>query len=205
MPAIKNDQKIELLNDHYKDTFTHLSDYRRLRDRLFIFILLTITIMLFQLYSPDEASRAIGEFVVRKLDLQTLVGISFIGSIIWFILLSLVIRYFQTVILIERQYEYLHRLEDELSKNYKGVAFTREGKSYLKDYPLFSNWTHILYRSIFPTLLIIVILVKIGNEIFFALGFSPLLAFNIVMAVFTLISTIFYLISIYKQTHTKPA
>jgi hypothetical protein len=201
MTAIKKDQHVDLLNDHYKDTFTHLSEYRRLRDRLFALILLTITIMLFQLYSPDEAGRAIGEFVVSKLDLQTLIGISFIESIIWFILLSLVIRYFQTVILIERQYDYLHRLEEEINKNFGGVAFTREGKSYLKNYPLFSKWTHMLYTIVSPALLILVIMVKISHEIYFASGTTPLLIFDIAIAIFTLISTILYLVSIYHQSH----
>ncbi len=157
--------------------------------------------MLYQLYSPVEAGQAIGEFVVSKLDLQTLINSSFIESIIWFVLLSLVIRYFQTVILIERQFDYLHRLEEELNKIFEGVAFTREGKSYLKDYPLFSKWTHLLYTTLFPTLLILVVVVKIGYEIHFARNLSPLLTFNVSIAIFTIISTILYLRSIYVQSH----
>ena len=203
MSRLDQYQSLQLLNDHYKDTFTRLAEYRQLRDRLFALILVMITIVLFGVYSPNEADIATGEIISKQLGLQSPLDISFIGSIIWFSLLSLVIRYFQTVMLIERQYDYVHKLEDELSRNFKGVAFTREGKSYLENYPLFSNWTHFLYASAFPGILIIVTILKIGNEIYYSNGLSLLLAFNIVFAVCILISTVLYLMSAHRRAHNK--
>lgn len=193
MSTLSHDKKIELLNDHYKDTFAQLTEYRKLRDRLFALILFTITLLLFQIYSPDEAGVTIGEFITKNLEIESTINISFIGSVIWFILLGFVIRYFQTAILIERQYYYIHNLEEQLSKHYQKKAFTREGKSYLTNYPLFSSWAHILYTFVFPILLIAVVLGKIVNEIYFSKGISLLLIFNSVIALCILVSTALYI------------
>ncbi len=100
MPTLSYDKKIELLSDHYKDTFAQLKDYLKLRDRLFALILVTITLLLFQIYSPDEAGVTIGAFIAKNLEIQNTINIAFVGSVIWFVLLGFVIRYFQTVILI---------------------------------------------------------------------------------------------------------
>lgn len=193
MPTLSDDKKIELLNDHYKDTFVYLKETLRLRDRLFVFILLTITLLFFQLYSPDEAGTVIEAFIKKNLELEDAISIAFVGTVIWFALLAFVMRYFQTVIFIERQYKYIHRLEDQLSSHYDDKAFTREGKSYLKNYPLFSNWAYYLYTMIFPILLIVVVVGKMINEYLFASGISFLLVFNSVIALGILISTMLYL------------
>lgn len=77
------------------------------------------------------------------------------------------IRYFQVVIEIERQYNYLHALEIEINTFYKekSVAFTREGKSYLSKYPLFSNWVWLLYTLFFPILIISCTTLKVKRQI----------------------------------------
>ncbi len=199
MPTLSYDKKIELLSDHYKDTFAQLKDYLKLRDRLFALILVTITLLLFQIYSPDEAGVTIGAFIAKNLEIQNTINIAFVGSVIWFVLLGFVIRYFQTVILIERQYSYIHDLEAQLSKHYQEKAFTREGKTYLKNYPLFSDWAYILYTIVFPSLLIIVVLGKIINEIYFSKGRSLLLVFDSVIAVCVLISTVLYMRMVHFQ------
>ena len=47
------EKKFEILHDHYKDTFGHIRDYLKLRDRLFFFLLIVITLMLFQISSKE--------------------------------------------------------------------------------------------------------------------------------------------------------
>jgi len=86
-------------------------------------------------------------------------------GMVWFILLSLTIRYYQTTVLIERQYAYLHKLGEELADFFPGaIAFTREGKSYLENYPKLSDWAHTLYTWVFPVLLLIFVTAKIRIE-----------------------------------------
>ena len=120
--------------------------------------------MLFQIYTPTEASKIISQLVIEQIGLTSQINFLYIQSIIWFILLAIVIKYFQSVIFIERQYSYLHSLENILSEDYKDGAFTREGKSYLNNYPVFLNWASFLYTILFPAILAIVTASKIIGE-----------------------------------------
>lgn len=193
------DAKLQLLHDHYKDTFSYIRGYLKLRDRLFVLILIVVTLMLFQVYSPAESSEAVSQFITKKLELKSPIDITFIGSIIWFSLLSLVVRYFQTVVHIERQYTYIHQIEEQLSAQYENKAFTREGKSYLKDYPLFSSWAWILYTIVFPVLLLVLVIVKIVGEISQARSILLLLSINVAIALFIILSTLFYLLMVHLK------
>ncbi len=192
-----DDVKLEILAEHYKDTFFHIQEYLKLRDRLFLLILIVATLMLFQIYSPAESGETFSQFITKKLELKSSIDITFIGSIIWFALLSLVVRYFQTVVHIDRQYAYIHQLEELISTEYGSTAFTREGKSYLKDYPLFSSWAWILYTIVFPVLLLLVVGCKINSDIHQATCVSFLVAVNAAIAVLIVLSTAFYLLQVH--------
>lgn len=185
-------EKLLLLHDHYKETFNHIQNHLKLRDRLFAYVILIVTLMLFQIYSPTGSTEAISELLIKKLELKTPIDVSFLSSIIWFTLLSLVVRYYQTVVHIERQYDYIHKIEDQLSPEYDRKAFTREGESYLKDYPLFSSWAWILYTIVFPVFLLIIVVVKIVGEIRQTEGITILLSINTIIAFCILLSSLFY-------------
>jgi hypothetical protein len=103
--------------------------------------------------------------VRKKLDIQSALSISFLGTVIWATLLFFVVRYYQLAVSLERQYRYLHALEDELSPNYSGIPFTREGKFYLNPYPMFSRWIARFYIYVFPLGLVLAITLKIVSEI----------------------------------------
>lgn len=197
MPAPMEDTKLQILHDHYKDTFAHLQNHLKTRDRLFFFILVVVTLLLFQVFSPQEAGDAISQFVSQRLELKEPIDISIIGSVIWFSLLAIALRYFQTVVHIERQYAYIHGLEEQLSPNFDNKAFTREGKSYLSDYPLFSSWAHTLYTIVFPILLLVIVGVKIFSEWASSEHLSSTLVFNSAIALFILVSTGLYLLLVH--------
>lgn len=191
------DAKLQILHDHYKDTFFYIQEYIKLRDRLFLFILFVVTFMLFQLYAPVSAGEAVSHFITKKLELKSPIDITFIGSIIWFGLLSLVVRYFQTVAHIERQYKYIHQIEEQLSSEYANKVFTREGKAYLNDYPVFSSWAWILYTIVFPALLVALVIFKINREIWQAGSISLLVSVNSAIALFIVLSILFYLLLVH--------
>ena len=47
-----SEKKIDILNDHYKDTFSHLVSYRKQRDRLLLYLTVVMMIMfLYQFFS----------------------------------------------------------------------------------------------------------------------------------------------------------
>lgn len=162
--ALSEDNKLDLLNDHYKDTFAYLREYLRQRDRLFIYLLVVIVFMLFEMASPKAAGEIFSKVLSKHFEITSTIDFSFMTGVIWFLMLGLTLRYYQNVILVERQYQYIHKLEDDLSKHYSGIAFTREGKAYLKGYPYFSKWADILYIIVFPMLLMAITTLKWVDE-----------------------------------------
>lgn len=189
--------KFQVLSEHYAQTFDLLQGHLKRRDRTFAGVLLLLIIMLFQLFTPDEASNLMTDIVSNKLGLETPIDFLYVLSVVWFVLLASTTKYFQSVILIERQYEYVSALEGELNSHYEGVEFTREGKSYSSNYPAFLNWASFLYTVLFPAILAIVVTAKIIGE-FSQYGSSEFLVwFNGMIFVFIGISTLLYLRAIH--------
>ena len=155
--------------------------------------------MLFRIYTPDEALEVISQLISNRLNLTTQINFLFIESVIWFSLLAATLKYFQSVVFIERQYDYIHQLEDQISKEYDNHVFTRESASYLKNYPFFLNWTSLLYTIFSPILLVLIIISKIICEIK-EIGFNNVLFwFNGISFLLIFISTVLYL----KLIHFK--
>lgn len=194
-----DDTKLEILSEHYKNTFDFLQNNLKQRNRLFLYVLCILILMLFQLYTPQEASDLMSQFISSKLNLSEQINMLFVQSIIWFGLLATTLKYFQSVVFIERQYNYIHQLEEQLRKEYEKKAFTREGASYLKDYPKLLNWASCLYTIFFPVILLTVSSFKIISECKL-LGFKQILVwFNAVFFLCITISVILYLIALHVK------
>jgi hypothetical protein len=196
--------KLQILSEHYTHTFDFLQSHLKKRDRLFIGVLLLIIVMLFQIYTPDETSSVITQLISTKLDLKTPINFLYVQSVIWFVLLAIVIKYFQSIVFIERQYGYIHALENILSSQYGDGAFTREGDSYLNEYPVFLNWASFLYTILFPTILVVVITSKIISE-YKQYGIGEILIwFNFLIFIFISISIALYLYVIHFKKKKRP-
>ncbi|MCX6717534.1 MAG: hypothetical protein NTU76_02570 [Candidatus Taylorbacteria bacterium] len=126
---------------------------------------------------------------------------SVIGSIVWFLLLIFTLRYFQINVFIERQYSYVHKIEGILNGEIGKEIITREGKSYLSDYPIFSDWMCLLYTLIFPLLLILTATAKIIGELLniSMYGWSLNSGLNFGVFILLLISIVLYLFVHYKN------
>lgn len=153
--AIDDTVKINILADHYKDTFQNIKQSVTLRDRLLFFAIILLGFQLFQITSPENSSSALVGFFQTHLGFQLSADKDSLAAILWFALLSIVTKYFQTNVYINRQYEYIHKLEEKFTLISGGKFITREGDHYLSNYPLFSNWCHILYTIVFPISLIL--------------------------------------------------
>jgi hypothetical protein len=204
MSEATEDKKLEILNDHYKESCDHLNDFLRVRDFLFLGVLIAVTVMLYGIFLPQKAGDVVSQSIMQILKLKNPIDVSFIDSIIWFALFVLVLRYFQNIVSIERQYNYIDMLEKRLCEYYDGEVFTREGKSYKKNSPLFSEWAWIIYTIAFPALLIIVVSVKIFNEAYLPNSILGLSIFNITVWSAIIISTTFYITAIHcKEKEDK--
>jgi len=199
MAELSDDTKLQVLHDHYKETGERISGYLQSRERLFLLIIALCTVMLFQVYSPENSTRVFADFIVKHVGLTEGIDLTFIGSVIWFVLLGTIIKYCQRMVLIERQYDYLHRLEAEISTSYfANVTYKREGEEYLKDYPKFSTWASFIYTILFPLILFAVVSSKIWSEIVRA-SIPALAVFNIVMFMAIIYSLVMYLPTIHRR------
>ena len=158
--------KFNNLCSHYKDTYDlHLSSIKQ-RDMLFYALLLISALFSLQTVSSDFTNGIITDFLSKQVGVNIDKKSNLLSSVLWFLLFGISIKYYQVVILIEKQYSYIHGLEEMLNRYYEDtIAFTREGKSYLNGYSMLSNWAYISYTLIFPLLIIYCIWLRITGEI----------------------------------------
>jgi len=164
--GVKNEKSLELYYDHYKDTFSYLRVYIATRDKVFYITLGLLILIFFQSNNPDVAKNISAVLVKKNIGDSIYINVNFVNSLLLFAFLSLIIKYFQLTLLIERQYPYLHAIEEELTANL-GVKITREGKSYVEAYPIVLSVIHRIYSLLFPGVLVSVVVVKFLNEIKF--------------------------------------
>jgi hypothetical protein len=220
------EKRAELLMDHYKDTFDHLLYHWKVRNRLFIYILILLAALvldatgkgsiadIFNRYldktvgaaakpdttkntnSPkihnetdntdkqkpapitnktntDQKMEMQGEIITGKQWIE----FSAIKSLCWFLLMCLVIQYYQRSIHVDRQYAYIEQTENQLCVLMGGDYVTREGKSYSSTrgvyirgqkakWPKYLSAVGPLYTIVFPSLLTLSLIIKIGIDIF---------------------------------------
>ena len=194
--SISDDTKFEKLFEHYNDTFTFLQEYTKSRERLFLWALIVVGIMFLDVTTAIDSTKIAAEFIEKKAGIKILIKPSFIGSMLWFFLLSIIVRYFQFNILVRRQYSYIHQLEDNLCV-FGGDYFHREGKAYFKDYPVFAKWTWFLYTIVFPALLMSVMIFKVYNEYLIRNSLGMSFFVDIILFVMSLISVLLYWLQIH--------
>lgn len=90
----------------------------------------------------------------------------------WVLTFAISLRYCQAAILVSRQYDYVHMLEESISPILRGSQrhrteetiiapllhediYHREGKVYLRGYPMLLNVAWIAYVYIFPVIVIL--------------------------------------------------
>ena len=158
--------KFNNLCSHYKDSFDIHRATIKQRDTLFYGLLVILAVFTLQMSSDDAVASIVNEYVDKVSGVKIGNNIEFISTLMWLLLLGFSTRYFQVVLEIERQYDYLHSIEKQLNNHYPdSSAFTREGKSYLSKYLLFSKWVWLLYTFIFPSLIVFSVASKITSEI----------------------------------------
>ena len=134
------DELTSIIYDHYKDTCSITCDAIKRRDRLMLFVIIALGFFAFQNLFPSLANTMVSDFLNFKFGINLKLDLSMIGNIVWFLLLIFTLRYFQTAVFVERQHLYIHKIEEKLNKQFGEEVITREGKSYLTNYPYFSDW-----------------------------------------------------------------
>lgn len=146
------DSILELLHDHYKESFSLIHRREQRRDRLLLWLFLLFALLILEIQYPVNARGAVGSITVfgNKVDLEE-VPLSLLLSATWVVLAATVLKYCQLTTLVERQYVYLHSLEDRISVAVgDDEIYRREGRAYLMEYPRLLNWAWIFYTILFP-------------------------------------------------------
>jgi hypothetical protein len=156
--------RLEVLHDHYKESFSYIRERERERDRLFLIALFALLAL--EIQYPINFRGAVGTltFLGIELSVDALPLPAFLTAT-WVTVLVITLRYCQASTNVERQYKYLHTLEDKISAELEDdELYRREGRAYKSEYPLFSWWAWRFYVVVLPVIAIIVTVVLIYNE-----------------------------------------
>lgn len=154
------DTRLNVLHDHYKDSFSHIRDWEKQRDRQFLIIVGIIGALYFEALYPTNLLAALSDSSAQKAGINIAAfPMPALISVTWTILAAIALRYCQALTHIERQYEYLHGLEDKIapyfSSDETGKTYRREGQKYLNTRTIFSDWAWVFYTFIFPLIVIV--------------------------------------------------
>jgi hypothetical protein len=143
--------KLSLLHDHYKETFALIRERETQRDRLFLWLLVIFALLVIEIQYPANFNGVLGHVNVagNNIDLQQL-PLARLLNVSWVFTAALVLKYCQVAKAVERQYTYLHLLEDRISDGLGDTElYRREGRAYREQYPHLLNWAWVYYTILF--------------------------------------------------------
>ncbi len=157
-------EALEMLYDHYKETFSLSKQAQARRNKSFIVLCALEAFLFFLLIRPEKAFKLILEGINKELDMTLQLSNTIIQTLLWLLIAYVMIRYIQDVLYIERQYIYLDSLEKEISNLSSIDIFMREGTNYQKDYPMVLNFIDLFYKMLMPIFFVLINTVRIYKE-----------------------------------------
>lgn len=154
---------LELLYDHYKDTFELLTERLKQRDKKFVFSFIISSVLVLLTFNPDEYQCIIVGYVSKQYSVDLTNQFAVLQTFLWVALLYETLRYSQAVVNIERTYVYLDSVEKRISE-LSSEKFDREVRDYAVNFRLASKYANFIYKYIFPVFSIVVALLKIISE-----------------------------------------
>lgn len=154
---------MEVLYDHYKDTFEQQKSNLTKRDHLTVLLLILAILLIGLIFDPNYISSKLNAVIKAQVD-NLVFDFEFIntGLIIAFFWFSL--QYYMVVLQIERMYKYLDQCEASLCAGYTGFKINREGAYYLKSYPWMKTLADRFFVLGIPIGFITLSVCKIINE-----------------------------------------
>lgn len=194
-------EKCKIIYDHYKESCEICRNNEKDRNKLFTFVCFLLTLLYLFMIAEASMLEIIYVWLKEKYDFDLVLSVGTIQSSIWVLLLYFTIRYFQQCINIERLYQYIHSLEEQISDDLN-FNFTREGQNYLQEYPAILNFIWVIYTIVFPALNFVVVVVKIIVEIHESVS-SWNLFIHVVLGACDAILTLLYFYFLHKDMFKK--
>src|SRR5918995_7024935 len=158
--------RLEVLHDHYKESFLYIREREKERDRLFLILIALFALLALEIQYPINFRGTVGTltFLGIELNVDALPLPAFLTAT-WVTVLVITLRYCQASTNVERQYKYLHTLEDKISAELKDdELYRREGRAYKSENSPFRWWVRRFYVVVLPVIAIIATGVLIYQE-----------------------------------------
>lgn len=186
---------LDLIYDHYKETFSFIQEAQNKRNKYFVILCILETILFLFIVQPNAANEALVIMLKTSNEFVTWYPEVF-QSLLWILILYTFIRYCQSHVYVDRQYHYLYKIEEFVSYKINNFTFCREGSNYKYKYPLFLKSVYIFYTWIAPLLFAIINLMKIIHEWF--LWHSLIVVFDTFIFIILVLFIVVYLHNIHK-------
>ena len=189
-----SEKELDILYNHYCDSFSYLRSYIKNRDNVFYIALAILTFLFFQINNVETTFNISQALINKGIGQVIKFDLNYLNSIFLVLFLSILIKYYQVNLLIERQYDYIHKLEKKLRKKINGFSICRESNAYLDNYPLVLNGIHWIYTIVFPLLVLFWSFMKIRTEYLYFnrdLSFGFFIFDSLIVILISLV-TIFY-------------
>lgn len=157
-------ETVEILYDHYKETFSLSKKAQDKRNKNFIVLCILEAILFLLLIRPEIAFDLIQKGIKKELDVTLQLSNTIIQTLLWLLIAYVMIRYIQDMLYIERQYVYLDDLEKEIATLSSTKIFAREGDNYQKNYPMVLNFIDLFYKMLIPVLFALINILRIYKE-----------------------------------------
>lgn len=155
--------------DHYKDTFAIQQGNLSERNKMTVYLLVLLVLLMVFIYDPAMLNKQINGYLANKVE-GIAIELKFLNTGIIFLILWVMIRYYQLVFEVERLYKYLTEIEAKLSVDHKFII-NREGAYYLKSYPWFKDFLDFCYVRVLPFGIISTAVLRIYTESNWATNF----------------------------------
>lgn len=149
------DKQLDVLHDHYKETFARIREEEKSRDRQFLALIGLFALLCLEIGYPAAVGGSLGtaNILGGELHLDAL-PLPFLLNLTWTLTFVIALKYCRITVWVSRQYPYLHALEEQISGEVGGGnLYRREGKVYLTDYPPLLDVSWFAYSIFFPFLI----------------------------------------------------
>ena len=194
--------ELELIYDHYKETdeLSKKAIYRR--NKNFVVLCVLEGLLFLILIKPEYAFGLICQGINDKLEMTLQLSNAIIQTLIWLLIVYVLIRYIQDVLYVERQYEYLEKLEKVIAELSSQNVFSREGENYQRDYPMVLNFIDLFYKMFMPIFFGVINAIRIYKEWTVAKGITLALGCDTILCVAMLVVDWFYFFEIHYKITT---
>lgn len=157
--------------DHYKDSWSLQQTYLSERNKLTVTLLVLLVLVTVFMYEPAMMVEKLNTYLDSRVK-GLAFGMKYLNTGLTFLLLWVVTRYYQTVMKIDRLYDYLNECETKLCKSDGVYKVNREGAYYRKTKTWMAWFLNICYGAGLPVVIIIIAIKKICKESSWATDFK---------------------------------